>query len=406
MPTRQRPRPTPTAASTELVTTVPAATITTAAATTTSVPGGTPDELADRWVGPPRTIGNLGTGTAAAFVDISDGFVVYETGIAENPKAFSSDLAATGTDTIELKLVGDLLDCVDGDVGHYRWSLSPQATTLTLSADDDACAARQAAFEGQWTHTACKLEGRDCLGIVEAGTYSTNRWNPYGEFTYGQATFTLPDGWAVTYDSQAALFIGRAQDYADNPDPAPWGLRAWADVAAAAPDSYDCDTREPTDQPDPTIAPGATSIADWLVALPTLNSTRSTLTISGMQAEVVDAEVADDAVHLRVGHRAHRVPHIQTRPVQLRDRCRPAHADRPHRRPAGAHRRHLPRRHRRPRLRSSRKGRDAHRRIVRVLTYPAGLKNGRAHNAPRRTAAPRVVVLNPLWCVVGSDGGR
>lgn len=46
-------------------------------------------------VGPPRTVGNLGTGTAAAFVDIPDGFVVYETGIAENPKAFSSDLAAT-----------------------------------------------------------------------------------------------------------------------------------------------------------------------------------------------------------------------------------------------------------------------------------------------------------------------
>ena len=87
-------------------------------------------------------------------------------------------------------LVGELLHRVDGDVGHYRWSLSPQATTPTLTADDDTCAARQAAFEGDWTHTACKLEGRDCLGIVEVDTYSTNRWNPYGEFTYGQCRRT------------------------------------------------------------------------------------------------------------------------------------------------------------------------------------------------------------------------
>ena len=271
----------------------PATTITTAT-TTGTTPGGTPAELVDRWVGPPRTVGNLGTGTAAAFVDISDGFVVYETGIAENPKAFNSDVAATGADTIEMTLVGDILDCIDGDVGHYRWSLSAEATTLTLTANDDACAARQAALQGQWTHTACRLEGRDCLGIVEAGTYSTNRWNPYGGFTYGQATFTLPDGWAITYDSQAALFIGLAEDYAANPDPDPWGLRAWADVAAAAPDSDDC-TRGPTDQPDPTVGSGAANIADWMVALPTLNATRSTMTIGGMEAEVVDAEVAEGA---------------------------------------------------------------------------------------------------------------
>ena len=278
----------------------PAATAAVTSVDTTEVstaPEGTPDVLVDRWVGPPRAVGNLGTGTAAAFVDISDGFVVYETGIAENPTAFNSDLVATGADTIEMTLVGDVLDCVDGDVGSYRWSLSPQATTLTLAAVGDACAARQAALEGQWTHTACKLEGRDCLGIVEAGTYSTNRWNPYGEFTYGQATFTLPDGWAVTYDSQAALFLGAADDYAKsvNGDPEPaWGLRSWADVAAAAPDSDDCSSG-PTDQPDPTVGTGAANIAAWIVSLPTLNATRSTMTIGGLQAEVVDAEIAEGA---------------------------------------------------------------------------------------------------------------
>ena len=264
------------------------------AATVTVAPVATPEELVDRWVGPPRQISTLGTGTAAAFVAISEGFLEYETGIADNPKAFASDVVPTAADVIEVKLDGDVLDCIDGALGHYRWSLSPQATTLALTAVDDACGARKTALEGNWTHTACRLKGRDCIGAVEAGTYSTNRWNPYGGFTYGEATFALPDGWAVTYDSQAALFIGLASDYAKSPDPDPWGLRAWADVAAAAPDSDDC-SKGPTDQPDQTVGPGAENIATWMAALPTLQARRSTMTIGGLDAEVVDAEVAAGA---------------------------------------------------------------------------------------------------------------
>lgn len=262
--------------------------------TMTTASGGTPKELVDRWVGAPRTIGTLGTGTAAAFVDISNGFLVFYTGIADNPKAFGSDLAATGDDTIEVKLAGDVLDCLDGDVGHYRWGLSPQATTLTLTAADDACAARRAALEGSWTHTACKVEGRDCLGIVEAGTYSTNRWNPFGGFTYGEATFTLPDGWAVGYDSQAALFLRSAEDYNKLGNDSAWGISAWADVAAAAPDNPDC-SGGPPDKADPSVGTGAANIAAWMTALPSLKATRSTMTINGLQAEVVDAEIAEGA---------------------------------------------------------------------------------------------------------------
>lgn len=293
----------PTAAvTTEAVSTDPAAAATTTTnapalptaptTTTTTTSGGTPKELVDRWVGPPRPIGTLGTGTSAAFVDISDGFLVFDTGIADNPKAFGSDVAAVGDDIIEVKLAGDVLDCFDGDVGHYRWRLSPQATTLTLTATDDRCAARQATLEGTWTHTACKVEGRDCLGIVEAGTYSTNRWNPYGGFTYGQLTFTVPDGWAVGYDSQAALFLRSAEDYAALGNDSAWGISAWADVAAAAPDNPDC-SGGPPDRADAGVGTGAANIAGWMAALPSLKATRSTMTIGGLPAEVVDADIAD-----------------------------------------------------------------------------------------------------------------
>jgi hypothetical protein len=273
---------------------VTAAPTTAAATPTTMTPAPTPTALVDRWVGPPRTIGNLGTGTAAAFVDISSESLEYDTGIAENPKAFNSDVFANGADLIEIRLNGDVLECRDGDVGHYRWGLSRQATTLTLTAVDDACADRQSAIEGKWTHTACKMQGRDCLGIVEAGTYSTNRWNPYGGFTYGEATFTLPEGWAVTYDSQAALFLGHADDYSKSvsgdPEPA-WGLRSWADVAAPL---TDC-SHGPTDKADPSVGLGAANIAAWMTALPTVEATRSTMTLGGLPAEVVDLQIKDGA---------------------------------------------------------------------------------------------------------------
>lgn len=279
-------------ASTVAATSVPAAAPTTAAQPATTA---TPSELIDRWVGPPRTIGTLGTGTSAAFVEITDGFLILETGNSDNPKAFGSDAVIDDDGALQLTLVGDVLDCVDGEVGHYGWNLSPQATTLTLTATSDDCAARQAAIEGEWTHTACRLEGRDCLGIVEAGTYSTNRWNPYGDFTYGQATFTLPDGWAVTYDSQATLFLGLADDYAANPDPDPWGIRAWADVAAAAQDPSNPANCTDNAAADPGVDTSAAAIADWMAALPSLNATRSTITIGGLPAEVVDAEIIDGA---------------------------------------------------------------------------------------------------------------
>lgn len=261
------------------------------AISTTTDAAATPAALLDRWVGPPRTIGALGTGTSAAFVEISEGFLMLETGISDNPKAFGSDVTAEGDDTLVLTLAGDVLDCVNGDIGRYTWILSPQATTLTLTAVGDDCEARRAAIEGQWTHTACRLDGRDCLGPVEAGTYSTNRWNPYGSFTYGQATFTVPDGWAVTYDSQAALFIGLASDYAADPDPKPWGIRAWVDIAPAKQDPTECDDGADADF---TVALGATAIADWMAGLPNLATTRSTLQVGDLTAEVVDAEITGE----------------------------------------------------------------------------------------------------------------
>ena len=190
----------------------------TTATPTTSPAVSLPHTLVDRWVGAPRPVGTLGTGTKAAFVEIDGQYLVYDTGIDDNPKAFDSKITPEAANKFRLTLSTDTESCRAGDAGHYRWALSPGSTTLTLTVLDDACDLRARTITGVWDHTACNDHGKDCLGVVEAGTYSTNRFNPYGEFTYGQLTFSVPDGWAIANDTQAALFLRRATDYSNHTD--------------------------------------------------------------------------------------------------------------------------------------------------------------------------------------------
>jgi hypothetical protein len=256
------------------------------AAPTTSTAVSLPATLIDRWVGAPRPVGTLGTGTKAAFVEIDGQYLVYNTGIDDNPKAFDSKITAEAADTFRLTLSTDTESCSAGDVGHYRWTLSPGGTTLTVTALDDVCDLRARTITGTWDHTACNDHGRDCLGAVEAGTYASYRFNPYGQFTYGQLTFTVPDGWAIANDTQAALFLRRASDYTNHKDSF-YGISAWADVAAA---KQDC-----SDQPDGTISTGAANIAAWMEGLPSVIATHTTIDINGLPAEVVDVHIAPDA---------------------------------------------------------------------------------------------------------------
>jgi len=240
--------------------------------------------LVDRWVGTPRTVGALGTGTAAAFVEIDGDSLVFQTGIEDNPSVFHSSIAATGPDTFELALSSDVLTCHGGDTGSYRFALSSEATTLSIIPLGDDCVERALAISGNWWHTACWLEDRDCLGPVEAGTYASNRFNPFGDFTFGEASFTMPEGWAVCYDSQSHL---RLQPVPECSDDVGFGIWLWADVAAPL---QDCSFL-----PDPDAALGAANIADYLQALPTLSLERIDTVVGGLSAVQLDLDVVDGA---------------------------------------------------------------------------------------------------------------
>ena len=242
------------------------------------------EALVDRWVGAPRD-----GATTAAFVDIASDGVVYRPGKTDSPGLWDSEWSVETSDVIRLVMSGQGGGCNEGAVGHVRWALSASHATLTLTPIDDECAPRAQALAGQWTHTACKLPTSDCLGPVDAGRYASVTFDPFDTFTYGELAYTLPSDWAISADTQPHLFLRRANEYpnlSEDGNGGKQGIDVWADVAAAAPG---CSAR-----PDPTSGTNSDDIAAQLAAAPGLITSRSTATIAGRRAEVIDVEVASD----------------------------------------------------------------------------------------------------------------
>jgi hypothetical protein len=285
--TASPPAPSTTVAPTPSTTPAPDVTdaaATTAAAPTTAAGNHVPRELLDRWVGPAARSRHPRHWQRGGVRRHRRRILELETGNADNPKVYSSTVATDGDDAFVLTLLSDWDDCHGGDAGHYRWALTPGGTTLSLTAIDDACPARADAIEGAWWHTGCNDPTRDCLGVIEAGTYATNRFNPFGEFTFGQLTYTVPDGWANSYDSQGSFFLEPADGYEGATDVHPQ-LAVWPDITAPIQCTID---------PDPSVALGAANLADWIEALPQVAVERTQIEIGGLPAEQLDVRMVSD----------------------------------------------------------------------------------------------------------------
>ena len=231
-----------------------------------------PSVLVDRWVGPPSD-----DGTMAAFVDFrAGGEFVYVTGRSTQPTRWGSTWSVDDDGLLAFVLNSEEQQCRIGAVGHYRWTGPHDTSTLTLSVVDDECPLRAGELEGTWTHTACPVGGSDCLGPVDAGTYASVTFDPFGTNRYGQVSYILPSGWAVTADSRAQLSLQPVDDDAQV------RIDLWADVAVA---TAGCDGA-----PD-TAAIGAAAVGDALADHEGLAARRTQTTIDGRDARVVDAEV-------------------------------------------------------------------------------------------------------------------
>jgi hypothetical protein len=182
------------------------------------VPGrGAPAALIDRWVGTTRAIAGLAAPATRAILDIRGGGFRFDAGPGLPANLLDSSVTAVSDDVLRLVANTAAGGCQPFDEGTYRWSLSPRATTLTIEPLEDACPARGAAITGTWTHTACRLAESDCLGVVEAGSYTSTEFDPLGTGVAGQLTYTVPEGWANTNDFRNSYSIRPRSDYESDP---------------------------------------------------------------------------------------------------------------------------------------------------------------------------------------------
>ena len=176
-----------------------------------------PEELQYPWLGEVVEAPGLPVGRDRSFLQIGPSTVELN---IDQPQFLLSDITAGDPGVLRLVARNSTGGCSPGDVGLYAWTLSPKGTQLQLTATEDACAARRAAFEGEWERSACRNPDNSCLGDLEAGTYKSQFIGPRldeGEpwtANYGAFSYTVPDGWSNTSDYPDNYVLMRSADYA------------------------------------------------------------------------------------------------------------------------------------------------------------------------------------------------
>jgi hypothetical protein len=256
-----------------------------------------PDALRARWMGSERPVPTIvaAAGTILNFND--DGtFFITQSNMNENHYLRSS-ASPTGDGQFRLEsLVVDGGGCLVGDVGLYRWSMSPSGRILTVTADSDTCSTRLAAVPGVWWLEACKNTNTNCLGDLDAGTYKSQYITPRLDLTrdwvapdFGAVTYTVPDGWANSADFPEHLTLKPSADFAlEGQAGAEGSHEIEVDVQPAATEqNADCTSAELTSVPR-TVS----GLVHWIQGLPSLTSSASTaITIDGHRGQWLDVRV-------------------------------------------------------------------------------------------------------------------
>jgi hypothetical protein len=215
----------------------------------------------------------------------------------------SWQVSAVGDDVIEVTAIEDAEGCSAGDVGRYRWSLTPSGATLTLEAIQDDCSARLASLEGSFSRSDCPAFPADfCLGDLTAEEHVATFFNPLvpgaeWEGPYFDMTYTVPEGWANNWD-EATEYLLQPQSAVGET-----GIYMWSETAIVS-QSAPCSPR-----PEPTIERTPTAMVGWLVNHPTLVSTDPmAVSIGGLDGLMVDASVPSGATLPCVGDGRRYIP--------------------------------------------------------------------------------------------------
>ena len=260
----------------------------------TTLARNTPAALAATWMGPTRDVPGIGSWTRTQ-VSFSNG-VAYVSGTSVGTYLTSDTQFGTGT--VRTTLRQDEAGCHAGDVGQYTWSLGPARSTLTMTATEDACAARATAFSGTWFRQGCKNTQDGCFGDLDAGVhpsqYLTPRravggpWQP----TWGALTYTVPAGWANSQDWPNEFSLTPSANYANETEAGPAAGAAHEIWLVAHPGA-----NKLTPDCGPTVDTKASASVDallaWIAGQPGLTSTRpAPITVDGNPGKWVDVQLA------------------------------------------------------------------------------------------------------------------
>lgn len=136
--------------------------------------------------------------------------------------------------------------------------------------------------------SGCRDATRNCLGVLEPGTYHSTFIDVFGTGKPRQLTYTVGHGWANTLDHLPSYWIRPKTAYlAADWDVTTSGIYVWANVAAAKQVST-C-----PEESDTRVGTSAASLADWLSGLPGLMfARRPSVVIDGHRAIVLDVRVS------------------------------------------------------------------------------------------------------------------
>ncbi len=252
-----------------------------------------PEELQYPWLGEVVEAPGLPVGRDRSFLEIGPSTVELN---IDQPEFLLSDITAGDPGVLRLVARNSTGDCSPGDVGLYAWTLSPKGTQLQLTASEDACTARRAAFEGAWERSACRNPDNSCLGDLEAGTYKSQFIGPRldeGEpwtANYGAFSYTVPDGWSNTSDFPDNYTLMRSADYAVASDPKD-GTKDLVEFYARPGIALQDQTCEP--QVKPETGRSVDELIAYVTQHPGLTaSIPQPITIDGHAGQMVDVSIA------------------------------------------------------------------------------------------------------------------
>jgi hypothetical protein len=226
--------------------------------------------------------GELRQGTASQGQDRSI-ITFTENHFAYNNNILSSTASAPHAGRFVLVAENVAGGCAVGDQGTYSWTLSPRASKMTVTLEDDACAARAAVLPGEWQRSNCPQTGDLCLGDLEAGHYSSQYIDPFvpaggpWKARFGALTYDVPAGWSNSEDYPNEYRLARQ----DAPTDA--GIIVWQDIVIVS------EVDPCSETAAPNVGRTAQAMTDWLASAPGVKASSPVpVTIGGLSGWRLD----------------------------------------------------------------------------------------------------------------------